>query len=139
MRRRRRSQSAHRTRDPNSVNTVPTLDDLRRQFDIAARVGESSFQRWSEKLSVGEPQAIFENTSAVLEEVTELEVSGLADWRTWATAIAEEIDPIASGRAAEVIRKLAPLREERRLTGQRGLVLFGLFYYLLRLFKHGNS
>lgn len=51
---------------------------------------------------------IREYVSAVLEEVTDLEAPGLADWRRWATAIAEEIDPIASGRAAEAIRKLIP-------------------------------
>jgi hypothetical protein len=51
---------------------------------------------------------IREYVSAISEEVTDLEAPGLAAWRRWATTIAEEIDPIASGRAAETIRRLVP-------------------------------
>lgn len=51
---------------------------------------------------------IREYVSAISEKVTHLEAPGLADWRRWATTIADEIDPIASGRAVKTIRKLVP-------------------------------
>ncbi len=84
-------------------------DDERRERERLAALKKAQIDSLVEEAELWRTaRHIREYVSAVSNAVTDVDPPGLVEWHKWATAVAAEIDPIASGRARESIRKLVP-------------------------------